>query len=333
MKVLVTYPGHLKTVPMGSYACRALESLGHDISCFNLSPNLSDKIFSFLLFKKKSKHYFLNSRFIRVVKGQMPSAVVHIFGFDLERRASQFLRKNSIKSVCWWINDPFQYRRSLDRADLYDAIFTNAKGCVDKYKSEGIVNVFWLPTAADPQSHYPVDSDSRYDCDICFVGDWSQEREKWCAYLAEKYAVLVVGPWGKKVNKKTLQFRLIDKFFDASLMRAVYSSARIVFNLHTWRNTSNTGTNPRLFEAAACGVVQLVDNKDEIPDLFEIGQELLVFDEKNDLYSQIDTVLANPEVESRMRKSSREAALSRHTYHHRMQAMVAALGQIVVEEK
>jgi spore maturation protein CgeB len=332
MKILVTFPGHLKTVPMGGYACAALARLGNDVSCFNFSLSLKDKLFS-ILRPQRNKHHFLNNRFMGVVKKQNPCVVIHVFGFDLDQRSSEFLKNSAIKSVCWWINDPFQFKRSLARAVLFDAVFTNAKGCVDRYREEGISHAFWLPTAADPGAHFPVDAEDRYQCDICFVGDWSSDREEWCAYLAERFDVLVVGPWGKKLSLMNPKFRLLDQFFDVKLMRAVFSSAKIVFNLHTWRESSSTGTNPRLFEAAACGAIQLVDNKEEIPDLFKIGEDLLIFEDKDDLRAQAEKILQNPEMAVAMRASARKAALARHTYQHRMSNLLSMIEKLGVYKK
>jgi len=207
------------------------------------------------------------------------------------------------------------------------------EGCIDKYISDGVKNVAWLPTAADPKIHHPVKSESKYRCDVCFVGDWSAQREEWCAYLAKKFDVLVVGPWGKKIKDSPAAFRLEDQFFDAGLMRVIFSSARVVFNLHTWRDQSTTGTNPRLFEAASCGAVQIVDNKDEIRDLFKIGRDLLVFENKEDLLLKIEEILASPQRQDQIKVSARKMVIARHTYQHRMQDLLNHIRSFADDEK
>jgi len=322
MKIIVTSPGHLKTVPMGGYSITALQGLGHDAGHFSLSASLADKLAAYI-FYRKGKRFFLNKRFRLHIKKEKPQLIIHIFGFDLDWQSVEFLKNYRIVSVCWWLNDPFQLARSIDRAGMFDAVFTNARGVVRDYKNAGVDNVHWLPVGIDPMAHRPRKRVKELQSDICFVGDWSKEREEWCNFLGEHYDVLVLGPWGKKLNRKlNHSYRLLDGFFDVDMMMEAFSSAKLIFNIHTWINTSSTGTNPRLFEASASGVPQLVDDKDELTDLYRKDDEIVVYKDKKELLVEVDRLLSNEKLRNLIGARALERARIDHTYQERMRKLI-----------
>ena len=63
-------------------------------------------------------HHHLNARFRRRIDNIKPDLVLVIFGFDLSIKSLEFLHQRKIVSVCWWLNDPFQFNRSLDKSTL-----------------------------------------------------------------------------------------------------------------------------------------------------------------------------------------------------------------------
>ena len=323
MKILLAQPGKLNTVPMGGFVLNALKKLGHEVVDFDLSSGRLDKLSDKFVIRPDEFHGRLNRRFRSVVEETNPDLMLTIFGFDLSEISLSFLKKKGIPRVCWWLNDPFQFKRSLSKADRYDFVFTNAKESVENYRNAGINHAHWLPTACDPDVHRRVPFVSTYQSDICFAGDWSPLREEWCTELAKHFDVKVFGPWKKKLRRTSpLWGRVVDGFFTPAEMAGMFSSAKIVFNLHSWYGKWDCGTNPRLFEVAGCGACQVVDWKEDIPGLFEIGRDLAVYHTRPELVGLIHDLLNDPVARRTMGENSQRHAYEYHTYEARMRTLI-----------
>ncbi len=324
MKILVVNAEKLKTVPMGGYAVRAFKSLGHEVFDFDLSDQFLDKFKDKLL--NHAPHDSLNKRFQQCIHNLKPDLVLVIFGFDLSFESLRLLKSQNITSICWWINDPFQLKRSLQKANQYDFLFTNAYDSVKDYRASG-VNAFWLPTACDPEVHKKGQFVPHYQSDIVFAGDWSPLREKWCEDIARNFHLKIFGPWGKKLGKNSfLHKNLVDGFFTPYQMIDFFASAKVVFNIHSWYDQWSYGTNPRLFEATGAGACQLVDYKNEIPLLFDDQKELFTYHDMGSLNEYLRYLLNNSDVREQVASAAQKKAYQCHTYVNRMGKILEIVG-------
>jgi spore maturation protein CgeB len=105
-------------------------------------------------------------------------------------------------------------------------------------------------------------------------------------------------------------------------MATYFSSAKIVLNFHTWYGDSSHGVNPRLFEAAGCRSVQVVDFKDEIPSLFDVNNEISIYNNTGELPKLIKDLLKNPAKREQLADLGQTRALKDHTYAARMKQML-----------
>src|SRR5262249_12894264 len=124
--------------------------------------------------------------------------------------------------------------------------------------------------ACEPSVHRPLPAQAPV-CDVSFAGDWSAMREQLIGWLVEKRIdVRIFGPWRRKLPKNSLlRPRLEHGFFTPQRMAEILAACKAPLNVHTWRGRFDYGLNPRVFEAAACGVPQLVDWKRELDELFD----------------------------------------------------------------
>lgn len=329
MRILLAIPGHLKTVPMGDFCAKALERLGHEVIVFDYRRQPQDKILEGLTRLWSSGGALapvMNWRLRGLIGDLRPDLFMTLYGFFLDRQTLNLLRVKKIPSVCWWINDPFQFERSMERAALYDAVFTNDSHCAGQYLASGVRAAWFLPTACDPEVHQPLSPQNDYRADVCFAGDWSPLRERLMLGLVDRVDLKIFGPWAKKLPPDSPLHRFLqDGFFSPREMAAMFSSAAITLNIHTWHENANHGVNPRLFEAAACGVAQLVDWKLEIPSLFALDHELLSFERIQDVPALISDALTDRRALAEMGAAARRRALAEHTYVHRMEKMLGLL--------
>lgn len=338
MKILFAVPGHLKTVPMGKFCLDALRNLGHEVITFDFRPDFLDKLNNrlrgHLPVRDGEEQASVNRRLRKAVDRARPDVFVTLFGFDISVESLDYLRKNGIPSACWWINDPFQFQRSLKKAAHYDYIFSNSAGSTEQYRAAGIANAFFLPTACEPGVHHPVPSQDKYRCDVCFAGDWSPVREQILETLAERFEIKIFGPWKKKLRTDSpLHKHLSDGFFTPAEMAAMFSSAKVVLNIHTWYETHDHGVNPRLFEATACGACQVVDWKQEIPGLFDCDMEVRHYRDQGELCRILEDLLANDAQRQSLARAAQARACGEHTYRHRMEQLLAAMAANPVQHQ
>lgn len=324
MRILLAQTGKLNTVPMGRFTLDALRSLGHEVVDFNLSSGWHDKTLDRL--RGSASHDNLNRRFCRAVDRIRPDLMFAVFGFDLFESTLDFLKQRNILRVCWWLNDPFQFARSLSKAGGYDLLFSNSLGSVDDYRQAGISHAHWLPTACAPEVHRRQPPRPEYGCEVCFAGDWSPLREAWCEKLAEHFDLRVFGPWKKKLRRDSpLLPRVHDGFFSPEEMASMFASAAVVFNLHSWYGKWDHGTNPRLFEAAGCGACQVVDWKRDIPELFDCEHEVVTYQGMDDMVGKIQALLRDDAMREHLARNAQTRAYAEHTYETRMNTMLAAV--------
>ncbi|MFB3819477.1 MAG: glycosyltransferase [Candidatus Methylomirabilales bacterium] len=332
MKILLAAPGHLKTLPMGGYCAAALRRLGHTVVCFDSRPRWRDKL--------RRRHRedgpkpcrapSANAGLRRIAAREQPDVFLALLGCDVDRDTVALLRAQGARTACWWLNDPFQLARSLHQAGWYDCYFTNSRGSLDAYRAAGTPGVRFLPVGIDPEVHRPRALDPaeapRYASDICFAGDWSAVREQWLLRLQARFRVRLWGPWGKKLPLDSpLRAVLTDGFFRPDEMVKAFAGAKLVLNLHTWFGHWPYGVNPRLFEAAGTGACQLVDRKEEIPDLYRVPDEVVCVDSLEECERTAERLLAERSEREAIGARARERTLREHTYDARMQELLQAV--------
>ena len=329
MRILLAVPGNLRTVPMAGFVRDALARLGHEVVSVDYSPNLAEKIRS-KVFGITDRRQIVAPRLLQSVEESGPELFLTLYGFNVSAEVLALARARGARCVNWWLNDPFQFERACGILPAYDLAFTNARYSVDAYRQRGIRNVRYLPTACEPSVHRPQPADPELASEISFAGDWSENREKIIAKLvaAGFCKVRIFGPWKRKLSHDSaLRPLLRDGFFSPVEMARIFASSGATLNIHTWYGRYDFGLNPRVFEAAACGVPQLVDEKRELHELIpaDLRHCLLVYRDDAELHAQARAVLADPRGARDRARRLVSHFHEQHSYQARMRELLAAL--------
>ncbi len=327
MKILLIAPRNLKTVPMSNFAFIALQNLGHSVSIEFYNESLWEKFLSSIYKKIGNEEIYVsaNKRIRKRLLSYTPDLLFAIYGIHISKETLFFAKKMNIKTACWWLNDPFQFNRGLKLAENYEYWFSNSQKCAEIIQSKFNIKSHFLPTACEPQTHKKILKNQKFSCDICFAGDWSKSREKMLSFLISKgFNIKIYGPWERKLNKDSPLFRyLIPGFFTPNQMTEYFNNAKIVLNHHTWFKKSSHGVNPRLFEAAACEAVQVVDFKNEIPSLFVIDEEIITYTNISQLPAILNSLISDSNKRQKIANKAKTRALKDHTYEKRMGQMLS----------
>lgn len=328
MNILLAVPGNLRTVPMSRFVPDAFAALGHRVSVVDYSLTLAEKLRARALGGGDAET--VAPRLLRAMERARPDLFLTLYGVNVAERVLGALRARGVPTANWWLNDPFQFERAAKILPAYDFPFTNARGSVEAYAALGVRHVRFLPTACEPAVHRPLPA-RRPVCDISFAGDWSAMREQLIgALVAQGLDVRIFGPWRRKLAKGSpLRARLEHGFFTPQRMAEIFAACRATLNIHTWRGRFDYGLNPRVFEAAACGVPQLVDHKRELDELFDEAERaaMLVYRSDEELLQRSRLAVAAAE-ELRQKALAASASIrERHSYLARARELLRICGK------
>lgn len=183
-----------------------------------------------------------------------------------------------------------------------------------------------LPFALLPAIHQPAPPRPATR-DAVFIGNRDPKRDGFLAHLLQSnLSATVVGNY---FLRHPLAWRHPLSFRPAVShegMGAVYARHRCSLNIHA--QVVRHGTNMRTFEAAGYGIPQVVEQRPGLERYFEPDDELLTFDDGEEMVAAIQRLRNDPELSRRLATRARERALAEHTYHHRARALLDGLLEI-----
>lgn len=330
MKVLISYPGHLRTVPMSGYAIRAFTELGCQVVTFDHGHKHGiDRLVKHLskaAFKRRR-----NAALLRLVAQEKPDLVFVLYGKIHDAELIRAIAATGAKTACWWLDDPFSFGRDQDfaQAAAFDRYYTNCQGSLPEYRAHGVANSAFLPVGCAPGlSPAATIPETAKDIDVLFIGDWHPLRQQAMESLIGICHIGVVGPWVARKTGADAPIRAHishEGYFTPAEMLAWFARARIVLNLHTWYGTWNCGVNPRLFEASGANVFQLCDRKDEIPGLYELNTEIVLYDDINQIPDLVRTWLPRADERAQIARAALARSARDHTYRARMRQVLTDL--------
>lgn len=344
LSIMVVGPIYGGSLPIARYCANALKNLGHKVD-FVDTTLYRDALFAIdALTSNKVHRSQLMEMLINYVAETIiarcgefkPDLVFALAQAPLSIGALQKLRANKIVTAFWFVED-FKLMTYWQRvAPHYDYFFTIQKGeFFDKLREVGVKNFSYLPLAASSDIHkkteLTAEETKEYGSDISFVGAGYYNRRMFFPGLLD----LDFKIWGSEWDMNSPLGRVVQRAsarIETEDTVKIFNAAKININLHS--STYHEGVNPygdfvnpRTFELASCEAFQLSDYRSEMPDLFKIGEEIICFEDINDLRQKIKYYLENPEERERIAKRGRERVVKEHTYEHRMKEMLGFIAE------
>lgn len=294
---------------------RALERLGCRVASFNLLDHggLLSRI----------RRIGVHDRLARAIAHGAPAIVLVLGGHQLGPATVAALKRDS--SAVWvnWFCDEQRTRGAIGQlAPSYDAVFVAGSALAEELDAPGMPPVAYLPPGCDPSVHRPMRSRDRFRANVVFVGTTTPHRERLLSDLVE-FGLAVWGPgWRKTKLRDYCRGELLDQ---GDYVRA-YAGASVAANLlcHD-AGEGDPGCNRRLFELAAIGVPQVVEDRPDLRRHFREGSELLVARTPAELKTLTAEALQDRAWAEQVAAGGRQRALAEHTYMHRMRALLAAV--------
>lgn len=209
----------------------------------------------------------------------------------------------------------YEYR--LKKAREFDFVFCNQRKAVDDFIRDGIPadRCFWLPHAFDPLAYSP--------------GVFNTANNKWMpdAACIKKYDVSFIGNLNdeNRVNHLDHLFKALPNFFWGTRRfheaAEIFNQSRIVFNV-----SARKELNMRHFEALGSGSFLLTDNIPAQDNVFTEGVHFIGYDNFDDMVDKARYYLAHDEEREKIARQGMIEAWSKHTYMHRVLAVLQTIG-------
>ncbi|WP_092161415.1 CgeB family protein [Maridesulfovibrio ferrireducens] len=338
LRILVVLPLYGGSLPVGRFCVAALKEMGHLVETFE-APEFYDAYNALDNLKVTSdRHQYLQNSFLQVLSQAVlaktetfePDMVLSMAQAPLTHQALKRLRRDKVVTAMWFVEDfrLFTYWQSF--APFYDVFAVIQKDpFFDKLKEIGVENTLYLPLAAHPEFHKPLDINSidtrKYGADVSFMGAGYPNRRMAFRKLIHHGLKIWGSEWdGDHVLDKYIQ--LGGRRVSSEECVKIFNATKINLNLHSSINADELVSggdfiNPRTFELAACGAFQLVDHRKLMSEAFSDG-ELAYFDSLEDLDNKIGYFLHHPEERDSYAERGRKRVLADHTYAIRMQTLI-----------
>jgi len=142
------------------------------------------------------------------------------------------------------------------------------------------------------------------------------------------FSPLIVGDagWKKSLTGSGKTWRWhgpIDYYRD---LPRFYPASDINFNCTSMQMKG--AVNQRVFDVPACGAFVLTDEREQLPELFEVGKEVIVYRSPEEIGDLVRHYLSHESERTTVAEAGRARVLAGHTYVHRLRAMVETMRKI-----
>jgi len=330
------------TLPILGYTVHALSQLHQRVRSIDMSPfatgfnGISDLVFDDMRQRLLRGKFSENlSDMVSEIANEKPMDILICMAqAPITVKTLEELRSRGVITVLWFVEDYLRFPAWKFLAKHYDFVFTIQRGeCIEAIKAAGAGEVHYLPTAADPAVHLPLqlsaEERERWGSPVSFVGAGYHNRQQMFASLSG----LPIKLWGTEWPECKPFDRMVQeegRRLKPQEYVKIFNSTSINLNLHS--STERDGVdpagdfiNPRTFELAACGAFQLVDKRSLLSEVFTPGEEVETFESRKELIEKIEYYLAHPEARQPFIEKARARVLREHTYQHRITEMLSII--------
>lgn len=244
--------------------------------------------------------------------------------------ARDICRRLGIPTIWHTIEDPNSLSTFGMQPQGFDLIATSDAECIPHYERwHPHAKVIWLPLAAQPAMHIPAPT-AEDAADFVFIGNWYVNEARQAAvhtvldpileagYTLELYAY-TSPTWPARYRK---WWKAATSCYDVARF---YPRGKVALG---WNNQARgtAMTSMRTYEVLACGKPLLAFHSDAYRRLgFENGIHFVWTDNPHEALEMAERLLTRPSALA-MAERGRNFVLSRHTYAHRLQTILEALG-------
>lgn len=223
--------------------------------------------------------------------------------FLIENYTSNWLPINEISNskklkIFWSIDSHYvlEQHKQLCRILNIDILLNSTESYIPKF--DGLVKKsYWFPNSYPDEVIFPKNIEKTTDVGFC-----GNDRPE--IHYLDKF----------KIRK--------DLFVIGDDMVNAINSYKIHFN----KNIADD-INYRTFETTGCGTFLLTNYTPGLEKLFDIGKEIVVYNDLNDLDNKVKYYLENEEERKKIAKAGYERSKKDHTYFERSKKLIQIINE------
>jgi spore maturation protein CgeB len=227
------------------------------------------------------------------------------------------LRRAGVRVVFWFPDPVTSLGRALMLLAPYDALFFKEPHLVERLRATIDLPVYYLPEACNPRWHRPM-GPAGTEPYLVVAGNMYPSRVRLLERLIAKGIPLkLYGPgFPRWMGETTARGAHTGRRVYYEEKARIFRSAAAVLN--TIHPAEIAGVNGRLFQATGSGAAVLTEFRPVVPDLFTVGDEVLVYHGFDDLIDQATRLLNEAGLTARLGDAATRRAHRDHTYDRRL---------------
>ncbi len=341
-KVMVVGPVYGGSVPTAQFLADALCDLGFVVDFVDNTVHHAELLGQSAITTNEMNRANLRTLFNNYLGEKIvaradffkPDVIVALAQAPLEPPAIEKLKTLGAPIVFWFVENYRMLPYWKLVAPLYDYFFGIQKGeFLDKLQSASAPYAGYLPQAANPKIHRPLDLSAdeteKYGSKISFMGAGYPNRKKFFAGLLDQPFSI----WGTEWDLHTPLGKLVrnqNRRLAPDEYVKIFNASEVNLNLHSSKASAGVDPvgdfiNPRTFEIASCCAFQLVDERHDLADMFDVEREIVSFRNMDDLREKINHYLKNPKERFAVAEAGRKRVLKEHTFLHRAAGMMSVV--------
>lgn len=263
---------------------------------------------------------------------------LHVFPENHLEMVAQ-VRAQGIRTAVWFADDPYFTDYTPSIAVQYDYVFTHELSCVELYRQAGNPRAHYLPMATSPAIYRPMAVENRYHSDICFIGNGFPNRiaffNEITPFLARHKIVIIGALWERLAGYERLEENIRLAWTPVDETVKFYNGAKLVINLHrgavdpvyskNTRQIEGRSVNPRTYEIAACGTLQLTDVREDLALHYVPGQEIIPYASAAEFVNLADYYLRHEAERNRIAVRGLRRTILDHSFRSRLSQLLAVV--------
>ena len=259
----------------------------------------------------------------RIVRSALAACCDVVINIDARLMPSVVadLKRAGVPVAFWYPDHVGNLGRQLMLLAPYDALFFKEPHVVERLRANLGLPAYYLPQACNPRWHRPQ-GPAGTEPYLVIAGNMYPSRVRLLERLISKGIPLKL--YGSSFPRWIGQTPLREAHtgrvvFCEEKARAFRSAVGV---LNTMYPAEIDGVNSRLFEAAGCGAAVLTEFRPTVPELFDIGSEVLTFRDFDELVDQATRLLDETGLTGRLGDAAARRAHRDHSYDLRVAAIL-----------
>jgi spore maturation protein CgeB len=276
---------------------------------------------------KKLWHFIMNKKLLGSVRHTRPDILLICKGGSIDADTLWEIRKKTGTIIINVMNDNPIFMGNFSAISPCHYYFVKDTYVLNSLRKIGFRNIHYLPQCTDPNVRKPLQLDAKdtemFSSDLMIMGSMYPYRIKLVEELIDFKPAIWGKGWAKVKNAEILKLYKGRSVWGMDKTKAICGAA-ISLNHHHPLNDIK-GTQSRTFDIAACRGFQLSEYKEDIEDLFRIGEEIICYRTIDELKKLLQYYLLHLDERKEISLAGHKRVLKDHTYDNRVQQILGML--------